>query len=151
MRIYDTTKGLADVTPNNLAEFVEWWLFWRATDALYQYHHHPNYQDDLLGAVKATFLLKNYPIELVPVVLAKAEHIKSLFEGDTDLVEFVCQKGNVPATNQYAERYASDRYLSSWGAQQMSDPPVIFRCEDEEPYKMGGDDDAVYASSSDDS
>ena len=99
MRIYDTTKGLADVTPNNLAEFVEWWLFWRATDALYQYYHHPNYQGDLLGAVKSTFLLKNYPIELVPVGLAKAGHIKSLFEGDADLYEFICEKGNAHASN----------------------------------------------------
>ena len=145
MRIYDTTQGLADVTPSNLAEFVEWWLFWRATDALYQYYHHPNHRGDLLGSVKATFLLKNYPIELVPVVLAKAEHIKSLFEGDADLFEFVNNQGNVSADNQYAERYAPDRYLSSWGAQTLSNPPVIIGCDDAAPYGRGSpSDDGEY-------
>ena len=141
MRIYDTTKGLADVTPDNLAEFVEWWLFWRATDALYQFYHHPNYQGDLLRAVKATLFDKNAPIELVPVVVAKAEHIKSLFQGDADLFEFVNQQGNVPATNQYAERYAPDRYLSSWGAQTLSNPPVTIDCEDAFPYGRGSPSD----------
>ena len=151
MRIYDTTNGLADVTLENLAEFVEWWLFWRATDALYQFYHHPNHQGDLLASVEATFLLKNYPIELVPVVRAKAEHIKSLFEGDADLYEFVVEQGNVSADNQYAERYASDRYLSSWGAQTFSDPLITIGGDDDAGYKIDGDasSDATYASSSD--
>ena len=127
MRIYDTTHGLADVTLENLGEFVEWWLFWRGCDALYQCHHHPCY-DDLLEAVKATLFERHLPIELVPVVLAKAEHIESLFEGDADLYAFVCTGGDVPAENQYAERYAADRYLSSWGAQRVSRPPIIIGC-----------------------
>ena len=124
MRVYDTTKGLADVTVENLAEFVEWWLFWRACDALHVAHFHPNY-DTLLEAVKETLLHNKAPIELVPVVLAKAEHIKSLFEGDNDLYEFVTATGDVPATNSYAVRYAPDRYLASWGAQRLSDLPII--------------------------
>lgn len=161
MRIYDTTKGLADVTPDNLAEFVEWWLFWRATDALYQFYHHPNYQGDLLRAVKATLFDKNAPIELVPVVVAKAEHIKSLFEGDADLFVFVNQHGNVPPSNQYAERYKPDRYLASWGAQMVSDLPVTIGGDDALPYRTDYDDgdlkidgdedsDATYTASSPD-
>ena len=164
MRIYDTIQGLADVTLDNLAEFVEWWLFWRACDALYNHYHHPNYRDDLLGAVKATLfgIGKNAPTELLPVVLAKAEHIKSLFEDDADLFDFVSNGGNVPASNQYAERYASDRYLSSWGVQTLTEPPIIIDCSLEIPYgserpsgdeayKIDGDNDAVYGSSRDDS
>ena len=88
MRMFDTTKGLADVTLENIGSFVEWWLFWRGCDALYQCFHHPCY-DDLLEAVKATLFERHLPIELVPVILAKAEHIKSIFEGDADLYEFV--------------------------------------------------------------
>ena len=141
MRIYDTTNGLADVTLDNLGEFVEWWLFWRACDALYHCHHHPNY-DDLLEAVKATMRERNVPVELVPVVFAHAEHIQSLFEGDNDLYEFVCAGGEVSHLNQYAERYASDRYISSWGAQQVSYLPIIIRCEDEIPYRLTSDEDA---------
>ena len=139
MRIYDTTHGLADVTLENLGTFVEWWLFWRGCDALYQCHHHPCY-DDLLEAVKATLFERHLPIELVPVVLAKAEHIKSLFEGDADLYAFVCVGGDVPAENQYAERYAADRYLSSWGAQRVSRPPIIIGCG-ETPYGLTRDAD----------
>ena len=47
------------------------------------------------------------------VVLAKAEHIKVLCEGDQDLHEFVWNTHNVSPRNPYVAKYAPDRFWSS--------------------------------------
>ena len=80
MKIYDTTNRMADVTPENVHEFVDWWLFRKAYEAIH--FDQLNRQIDLEEAVKVILALSNISVELVPVVLSKAKHIKILCEGD---------------------------------------------------------------------
>ena len=111
MKIYDSSNRMADVTPENVHEFVDWWLFRKAYETLH--FDQLNRQIDLEEAVKVILAQNNISVELVPVVLAKAKHIKVLCEGDQDLHEFVWNTHNVSPRNPYVAKYAPDRFWSS--------------------------------------
>ena len=119
MKIYDATNRMADVTPENVHEFVDWWLFWRAYDALH-FKKLNRTVASLGDAVKFTLSQNNISVEIVPVVIAKAEHIKVLCEGDQDLFDFVWNGDNVAIDNPYAARYAPDRFWSSVEAETLT-------------------------------
>lgn len=111
MKIYDATNSMADVTPENVHEFVDWWLFRKVYEALHL--DQLNRQVDLEEAVKVILALSNISVELVPVVLAKVEHIKILCEGDQDFHKFIWDTHNVSPRNPYVAKYSPDRFWSS--------------------------------------
>ena len=90
-----------------------------------------NRQIDLEESVKVILAQNNISAELVPVVLAKAKHIKVLCEGDQDLQEFVWNTHNVSPRNPYVAKYSPDRFWSSVEAETvalvdgMPDAPFI--------------------------
>ena len=111
MKIYDATNRMSDVTPEKVHEFVDWWLFRKAYEALH--FEQLNRQIDLEASVKIILTQSNISVELVPVVLTKAEHIKGRCEGDQDLCEFVWNTHNVSPHNPYVTKYSPDRFWSS--------------------------------------
>lgn len=118
MKIYDNSNRMADVTPENVHEFVDWWLFRKAYEALH--FDQLNRQIDLEESVKVILAQSNISVELVPVVLAKVEDIKVLCEGDQDLHEFVWNTHNVSPCNPYVAKYARDRFWSSVEAETVT-------------------------------
>ena len=133
MKMYDSSKRMADVTPENVHEFVDWWLFRKAYEALH--FDQLNRQIDLEESVKIILAQNNISVELVPVVLAKAEHIKILCEGDQDLYEFVWDTHNVSPRNPYVAKYSPDRFWSSVEAETVTfvdgTPDAPFIIDDE--------------------
>ena len=133
MKIYDSSKRMADVTPENVHEFVDWWLFRKAYEALH--FDQLNKQIDLEVSVKIILAQSNVLVELVPVVLAKSEHIKVLCEGDQDLYEFVWNTHNVSLRNPYVAKYSPDRFWSSVETETValvdSMPDALFIIDDE--------------------
>ena len=117
MKIYDATNRMADVTPKNVHEFVDWWLFRKAYEAIY--FDPLNRQIDLEEAVKVILAQNNISAELVPVVLAKVKHIKILCEDDQDLHAFVWNTHNVSPRNPYVAKYAPDGFSSSVEAETV--------------------------------
>ena len=88
MEIYDTAQRLENVRVENLHEFIDWWLFWKAYNALH-FQKSNRTITSLENAVKFTLPQNNISVDLVPVVLAKAFHIQSLCEEDQDLHDFL--------------------------------------------------------------
>ena len=141
MKIYDATNRMADVTPENVHEFVDWWLFQMAHEALH--FAALNGQLDLEESVKIIVAQKNISVVLVPVVLAKAEHLKVLCEGDGDLYEFIWGEGRCVPDNPYARQYGADRFWSATGADNSR--PAVIIIDDrslETPYEVGSPEDA---------
>ena len=104
---------MADVTPKNVHEFIDWWLFQKAYEALH--FDALNRPIDLQEAVKIILAQNNISVVLIPVVLAKAEHIKILCEGDAELFDFVWGEGRTAPDNPYAVQYGAERFWSSVG------------------------------------
>ena len=129
MKIYDATNRMSDVTPEKVHEFVDWWLFRKAYETLH--FEQLNRQIDLEASVKIILTQSNISVELVPVVLTKAEDIKVLCESDPDLYEFVWDTHNVSPRNPYVAKYSPDRFWSSVEAEAitfvdgMPDAPII--------------------------
>ena len=102
-----------------------------------------NGQLDLEESVKIIVAQKNISVVLVPVVLAKAEHLKVLCEGDGDLYEFIWGQGRCAPDNPYAHRYGTDRFWSATGAEDSG--PAVIIIDDrslETPYEVGSPEDA---------
>ena len=140
MKIYDTTNRMADVTPENVHEFVDWWLFQMAHEALH--FAVLNGQLDLEESVKIIVAQKNISVVLVPVVLAKAEHLKVLCEGDADLYEFIWSQGRCAPENSYARQYGADRFWSATGVGDSRPAVMIDDRSLETPYEVGSPEDA---------
>ena len=147
MKIYDASNRMADVTPGNVSEFVDWWLFRKAYEALHV--NALNRQMDLEEAVKMIVAQSNISVVLVPVILAKAEHIKVLCESDADLHEFVWDGRNASADNPYVLQYGADRFWAATDGEDMvfedllpSDPSLLIDGDSlEVTYEVGSPDD----------
>ena len=147
MEIYDASNRMADVTPENVSEFVDWWLFRKAYEALHV--NALNRQMDLEEAVKIIVAQSNISVVLVSVILAKAERIKVLCESDADLHKFVWGEGRCVPDNPYALQYGADRFWSATDGEDMvfedllpSDPSLIIDDESLEiPYEVRSPDD----------
>ena len=141
MKIYDTMHRMADVTPENVSEFVDWWLFRKAYEALY--FARLNGQLDLEESVKIILAQRNISVVLLPVILAKAEHIKVLCEGDEDLFDFVSGQGRSAPENPYARQYGADRFWSATGVEDLRPSVMIDDRSLETPYEVGSPEDAA--------
>lgn len=137
---------MADVTPENVHEFVDWWLFRKAYEALH--FDQLNRHIDLEKAVRIIVAQNNISVVLVPVILAKAEHIKVLCEGDADLHEFVWGEGRSVPDNPYALQYGAERFWSATGVEDivfenfpLDSSLVIDDSSLEIPYRDGSSDD----------
>ena len=147
MKIYDTSNRMADVTPENVHEFIDWWLFRKAYEALH--FAVLNGQLELQEAVKIIVAQNNISVVLVPVILTKAEHIKVLCESDADLHEFVWDGRNASADNPYVLQYGADRFWAATDGEDMvfedllpSDPSLIIDGDSLEiPYEVRSPDD----------
>ena len=139
MKIYDATDRMADVTPENVSEFVDWWLFRKAYEALH--FAQLNGQLDLEESVKIILAQSNISVVLLPVILAKAEHIKVLCEGDEDLFDFVWGQGRSAPENPYARQYGADRFWSATGVEDLRPSVMIDDRSLETPYEVGSPDE----------
>ena len=139
MKIYDATDRMADVTPENVSEFVDWWLFRKTYEALH--FARLNGQLDLEESVKIILAQSNISVVLLPVILAKAEHIKVLCEGDEDLFDFVWGQGRPAPENPYARQYGADRFWSATGVEDLRPSVMIDDRSLEAPYAVRSPDE----------
>ena len=141
MKIYDAMNRMADITPENVSEFVDWWLFRKAYEALH--FARLNGQLDLEESVKIILAQSNISVVLLPVILAKAEHIKVLCEGDEDLFDFVWSQERSAPENPYARQYGADRFWSATGVEDLRPSVMIDDRSLETPYEVGSPEDAA--------
>ena len=88
-------------------EFVDWWLWQKAHEALRIQFNKPN--TSLLECVREIQWLK---LGMIPIVVAKAEHILGLMDGDNEAYEFVhgYDRYGVAEDNPYFIKYRRDRF-----------------------------------------
>ena len=87
--------------------FVDWWLWQKAHEALRIQFHKPN--TSLVDCVREIPWLR-FP--MIPIVLAKAEHILELCDESKEAYEFVhgYDRSGVAEDNPYFIRYRRDRF-----------------------------------------
>ena len=91
-------------------DFVDWWLWQKAHEALRIKFNKPSFS--LEDCVREIRWLK---LSMIPIVVAKAEHILGLCDGDNEAYEFVhgYDRSGVAEDNPYFIRYRRDRFSVS--------------------------------------
>ena len=88
-------------------DYVDWWLWQKAHEALRIKFNKPSCS--LTDCVREIRWLK---LSMIPIVVAKAEHILGLCDGDNEVYEFVhgYERSGVAEENPYYIRYRRDRF-----------------------------------------
>ena len=89
------------------ADYVDWWLWQKAHEAL-----RIKFSFSLTDCVREIQWLQ---FSMIPIVVAKAEHILGLCDGDNEAYEFVhgYDRSGVAEDNPYYIRYRRDRFSVS--------------------------------------
>ena len=91
-------------------DFVDWWLWQKAHEALRIKFNKPGFS--LEDCVREIRWLK---LSMIPIIVAKAEHILGLCDGDNEAYEFVhgYERSGVAEDNPYLIKYRRDRFSVS--------------------------------------
>ena len=92
------------------ADYVDWWLWQKAHEALRIKFNKPSFS--LTDCVREIQWLR---LGMIPIVVAKAEHILGLCDGDNEAYEFVhgYDRSGVAEDNPYYIKYRRDRFSVS--------------------------------------
>lgn len=91
-------------------DYVDWWLWQKAHAALRIKFNKPSFL--LEDCVRELRWLRT---SMIPIIVAKAEHILGLCDGDNEAYEFVYgyERSGVAEDNPYFIRYRRDRFTVS--------------------------------------
>lgn len=91
-------------------DFVDWWLWQNAHEALRIKFNFPN-----LSLENCVREIRSLRTSMIPIIVAKAEHILGLCDGDNDAYEFVhgYERSGVAEDNPYLIKYRRDRFSIS--------------------------------------
>ena len=91
-------------------DFIDWWLWQKAHEALRIKFNKPN--TSLVDCVREIRWLR---LPMIPIVVAKAEHILGLCDAYNEAYEFVhgYDQSGVAEDNPYFIRYRRDRFTVS--------------------------------------
>ena len=89
------------------ADYVDWWLWQKAHEALRIKFNKPSFS--MIDCVREIRWLQ---LSMIPIIVAKAEHILGLCDGDNDVYQFVhgYERYGVAEDNPYYMRYRRDRF-----------------------------------------